>query len=181
MMEAKNQNDAAKYNENNRVIYCPKTPIKPNGMICYECEELYHCFKGYMSYYAKLPHFIIDHYSSKSNMSHTSFVIFIYLCRKANYDATSNHYGRCWQTLEQISDVTGISVNNMRKYLNELQGKGLITWKFTRIKEKEGYKTTHEFNILHYKYLNDIRSALIKLQKQVEQEDKKRVKIYKKC
>jgi hypothetical protein len=46
------------------------------------------------------------------------------LCRKANFDYKGNHFGRFWLTLEQISEATGISVSNMRKYLKVLQKKG---------------------------------------------------------
>jgi hypothetical protein len=168
-MKKEDQSLEEQLNENSRVAYCPHTPIGPDGMICNECEHLPYCVKNYMSYYVKLPHFIIDHYMSKSEMSHTAFVLLVYLCRRVNFDDRSNHYGRCWQTLKKISEATGIGINNMRKYLNELQSKGLITWTYKRIKDKNGTMTTHEFHVLHYKYVKDAMQVGYRQLSQIKQ------------
>jgi DNA-binding MarR family transcriptional regulator len=111
-----------------------------------------------------MPFFIIDNLISKKKLSHSAFIIFLYLCRKANFNPSSNHFGRCWVSFKEICEVTGISVSNMRKYILELEKSGMIKCTFSRKHDESGFNTVHEFNI---KILNDKRRVKVgKLKKQ---------------
>jgi hypothetical protein len=123
---------------------------------CRTCPDFIDCSQTYLKYYFKLPVFITDNYMSKNKLSHSAFVIFLYICRRANFRNNSKHFGRCWLTLEQISEVTGISVNNMRKYLNELKRLNMIDWSYTRKKDEQGFTTIHEFKVTHLTRLKDM-------------------------
>jgi len=122
-----------------------------------KCKEFLNCQSSYINWYVKLPFFIIDNLMSKKKLSHSAFVIFLYLCRKANFNPSSNHFSCCWVNYKEICEVTGISVSNMRKYIVELEKKGMIKYTFLRKHDESGFKTIHEFTVFHIKLLHDKR------------------------
>lgn len=133
---------------------------------CLNCYYFLRCRESYSKWYVKLPFLLIDNYISKEILSHSAFIIFLYLCRKANFDPHNNHFSRCWINFREINKVTGIKTSNMRKYIVELEKMGLIKCTTKRLYDrKEGFKTSHEFTINHIKILHDLREKATKRKK----------------
>jgi hypothetical protein len=141
------------------IICCDSCLFYERDNNCRTCSKFIDCSQTYLQYYVKFPFFIIDNFMSKDKLSHSAFIVFLYICRKADFRIGSNHFGRCWLTLGQISETTGIRVSNMRKYLNELQSINMINWSYHRKKDEQGFKTIHEFKVTHLTLLKDIAAT----------------------
>ena len=74
---------------------------------------------------------------------------------------------RC-QGRKEISDVTGIGVSNMRKYVVELEKIGMIKCTILRKHDESGFKTIHEFTVLHIKILHDKRELVHRLKSKIK-------------
>lgn len=130
----------------------------------YQCNHFFECQWSYINWYVKIPFFIID--NTMKNVSLSAFKIFIYICRRTNFNTKSNHFSRCWLTMSEISEATGVKVSNMRKYVLELINKGMINCTVFRRNYDTGFKTIHEFTVHHIKILNDRRQESSNLRKQ---------------
>ncbi|MFH1481773.1 MAG: helix-turn-helix domain-containing protein, partial [Pseudomonadota bacterium] len=77
---------------------------------------------------SRIPQFIIDDYLSlpTEELSPMAWKILIYLNRRATWDKSSNNYGRCFRTYEDIQKATGVKKSNMGKYMKQLESQGLI-------------------------------------------------------
>jgi len=60
---------------------------------CRTCPDFMGCSQTYLQYYVKFPIFIIDNFMSKDILSHSAFIVFLYICRKADFHVGSNHSG----------------------------------------------------------------------------------------
>jgi hypothetical protein len=119
----------------------------PMYFVCEDCLSFEECLKGPLSRYLNIPHWVLD-YSLKI-LSRSAFKIFLYLCQMTDHRAGSNHFSRCWLNYNQIKNVTG--VKSVRKYLKEIEEKGLIEHKYTVVGSPEGPKTIHQFTVNWYK------------------------------
>jgi len=164
-MKDQSQESSDSYTENEiyDIRICENTRFYGRKEDCRSCEDFVGCSDTYLSYYIKFPFFIIDNYMTKKKLSHSAFIVFLYICRRVDFKKNSNHFGRCWLSLTIISEATGIKVSNMRKYLNELKKIGMISWGYTRRKDDDGYKTTHEFKVTHLKLLEELKREGSKL------------------
>ena len=126
---------------------------------CVECDGLEECLRGFLKWYSRLPHFLVDNYLPL--LSSSAFKVFVYLNRRANFEEGHQHFGRCWLTFKELSEATGVSDSNMAKYLKELQRHSLVEYSWSRVGSPEGVKTIHAYTIT---WLN----ALRKLRKVVE-------------
>lgn len=95
----------------------------------------------------RIPQKIIDEFSSKT--THAGWKVFIFLCRRANFQPKHMHYGMCFCSYSDIAEHTGVSKRYMRNYLNQLEELGLIKFSQT-IKKQNGKITT--FNVFQINY-----------------------------
>jgi len=110
----------------------------------------------------KVPYFIIDQLQTK--VKPASFRVFLYLNRKANFNSKHDHFGMCWVNYKEISDVTGVSCDNMRTYIKELKDKGFI--KHVQSTQKIGYSkfvNTNTFTICWMKNLEQLKQLELEL------------------
>ena len=105
----------------NSILIRQKDPETCDGPMienCRKCATLKKCTRA-TPYTTRIPQSILDF--CLKNLSNSAFKVFMYLNRKANFDPNSEHFGRCWPSREKISEATGVSKNNMSKYLIELE------------------------------------------------------------
>ena len=124
---------------------------------CSECEDIEDCYR-YQSWFAKIPYFIID--QLQQTVSPIAFRVFIYLNRKANFTEKHDHYGMCWVSYQEIHNITGISVDNMRRYLKELRDGGFIKHEQSTQYFGRKHTTTNTFEVCWMKKLTQLKSLL---------------------
>lgn len=118
---------------------------------CDECEELINCMKkrsGELTWFSILPHYITDHLMTV--VSPSAFKLYIYLNRRVGFSREDPNYCKTSLTYEQINACTGLSVNHIKKYADELASLDLITHSQTRTKTPDGRITTS--NIFEVKW-----------------------------
>jgi len=143
---------------------------------CSKCKNRDKC-EEYQTQYTQIPNFIIDRFLPK--LSPSACKIYIFLCRAAIYSKSDglgmgnsyegNNFGRCWFTLKQIEDATGVAQSNMRKYLIALKHLGLIEYSISRkptsdsanpVKTKRKYTTLHIFTVTSMKRFKKMNHEL---------------------
>ena len=76
--------------------------------------------------------------------------------------------------MNEINEATGVKSSNMRKYVLELEEKGMIKCDILRKYNNKGFATIHQFTVHHIKMLDDKREVtdkLIKRSKAKETDD----------
>ena len=123
-----------------------------------ECDESVECpvvdgilgvWGDDLDEFYRMPDFIFDLGIAKG-LGPTAFLLLSYLHRRANSKEGSHTYGRCWLTLRQITEETGIATSNMYRYFRELVNNNLIGDKSIRSLKKGCFVHVHEITVLWY-------------------------------
>jgi hypothetical protein len=111
-----------------------------------------------IDWHSKLPHFIIDKYMREC--THAEWKVFCCLNRHADFDPSSNNFGRCWPKYETIAKETGVYKNYIGECCRGLEGLGLII--ITHQKRQIGDKTVtvNHFTVSWFKRIKELRREL---------------------
>jgi len=132
---------------------CTRNPL---GGECATCPRLRECYEATLKMRVQIPHWVVDDYLGI--LSRHATKILIYLARKANFAEDNKHFGRAWASHSDIEKATGVPVSNMSRYLNELEGHGLITRTTSRHTYQGKVVSVNQFTVTWFKVMKDLRT-----------------------